>query len=83
MFKVVLKAEEPPAPTVRRFSYSDLRKLLEIELKEADCDAQSVYNILNLQRTEPLTKQERQKLDQVLEGFAKEHRSFIRDLLKL
>lgn len=36
VFKVVLKPDEPQAPpaaTARRFSYADLYKLLEIELK--------------------------------------------------
>lgn len=71
------------APAARRFSYSDLCKLLEIELKEVDCDSRSIYNLLNSNRKEPPTKQELQKLNQVLDGIAKEYRNFVLDFLCL
>lgn len=50
VFKLVLKTDEPNYLSVRRFAFTDLRKMMEIELKELETDPRTVQNILNSHR---------------------------------
>ena len=73
VFKMVLRSEEPSTISTRRFNFSDLYKLFEIELKEIESDPRIIQNILNIERKETLTKAETTRFNQVIDLFDKDY----------
>ena len=63
--------QSTPSDGTKKFLYSDLMRLIEIELRATDADQNQIKLILDSKRKDKLGKMELMKFNQMLDTFRK------------